>query len=223
MKNKVRILLGFIIFIFILFWYLAGYTGFLLRNVFIVFSGIGLISSLYLINRINIFNKRLSQSLRYILENNFQTGIALSGSDEFSLLSEQCNLVIERINEYDSLRENKIVILNRLLNIFKRNVPSGIIIIDLEFAVMKLNRATQAIFGITQDELTIDSVINLESNTAFNDLYQDVITGKANTIARKVELFLPVLKAKAVVNLKMFAIKDKDEKLNTILCLLMNQ
>jgi len=195
------------------------YRTFLYDDVVIILTGTGIVTLLYLLNRITIFKKKLGFALKHILDNNFQTGISMPGRDELTLLASNFNNAIDRINEYDILRENKIVSLNRLLNAVNRSVENGIMTLDLESSRIKINRTAQDIWGIKQDELSIDSVMKLESNSAFNNLYQEIISGRANTITGDLELFLPILRAKASVKLKMFAIKDKDEKLNTILCI----
>ncbi len=223
MKNKIALLLVLIAVIFLIFWYMGNYyRNALSKDLFILLSGAGIVIALYLLNRITIFNKKCLLALRHILDNNFKTGISMTGNDELTRLADRLNLVIDRINEYDLLRENKIVVFNRLLDILNRNIQAGAMTLDLEAGRIKINRSAQELFGINQDELTIDSVIKLESNSAFNKLYQDIVQGRANTIASNLELFLPILRAKASVNLKMFAIKDKDEKLNAILCLFIN-
>ena len=109
-----------------------------------------------------------------------------------------------------------------LLLTLTSNIQNGIMLLDVKFSRIKINKAAQEIFNISQDELSIDSVIKLESNIKFSKMYEDIIERRANTISADLELFLPILKAKAVVSLKMFAIKDKDEKLNAILCIFRN-
>ena len=219
MRKKINLLFCIVIADFLVFWYLQTHCrDFLQKDLVILIAGFGIVTVLYMFNRFDIFNRKMKLALRHILENNFQTGISMPGHDEFSVMADDFNRAIDRINEYDVLRENKIVGLNRLIGHINRNISSGIMIFDLDSGRIKINRAAQEVLGIRQDDLSIDSVIKLESNNAFNDLYQDVVNGKANTIAADLELSLPILRAKADIKLKMFAIKDKDERLNSVLC-----
>ncbi|MFH2137983.1 MAG: hypothetical protein ABII88_05695 [Candidatus Omnitrophota bacterium] len=220
MKRKITILFTLVILILSVFWYLGFFQiSHGLKEVFVLLAGIGIVVTLYVLGRINIFRKKLALALSHILENNFQTGISMPGKDELSTLSKSFNAAIERINEYDVLRENQIVCLNRIISMLNRNIQNGVMIMDLDSARIKINRAAQEMFGINQDDLSIDSVVKLKSNVEFNKIYQEVVDGRANTISGNFEFFLPVLRAKAGVSMKMFAIKDKDEKLHTIICI----
>ncbi len=220
MRNKIGVLSGIIVALFILLWYLGSkVTHGIYQDAFILLCGVGIILTLYVLDRITIFKKKLQLALTHILENNFRTGISIRGNDECSALARRFNAVTERINEYDRLRETRVDSLNRLTSALNRNIQDGIMILDLDTSRIKINKAAQEIFGIGQDDLSIDSVVKLATNSVFNKLYEDIINRRANTIAEELELFLPVLKAKARINLKMFAIKDKDEKLKSILCI----
>lgn len=219
MKKRLIILFAVLIIIFLTLWYVSNKAVSLLyKDMFVLLAGLGIVISLYMFNRIIIFGKKLRLALRHILENNFNTGISMKGKDEITFLADKFNAVIDRINEFDKLRENKVDTLNRFVAILNRNIQDGIMVLDLSSGRIKINKAAQEIFSISQDELSIDSVIKLEANAQFNKLYQDIINRRANTIAADAELYLPILRAKAAINLKMFAIKDKDEKLNSVLC-----
>ncbi|MFH1460634.1 MAG: hypothetical protein ABIG64_09750 [Candidatus Omnitrophota bacterium] len=220
MKRRMDLLFGILIICFLVLWYLGSENikG-IYKDGFILICGIGIISTLYILNRFVIFKKKISLSLQHILDNNFRTGISMSGSDEISFIADKFNKVINRINEFDLLREHKIDTLNRIITTINRNILDGVMILDMVSARIKINKAAQEIFNISQDDLSIDSVIKLEANSEFNKLYQDIINRRANTIAADLELFLPVLRAKAAISLKMFAIKDKDEQVNSILCI----
>ena len=219
MKRKTNLLFSIVVVFFLVLWYLgAEYGRTALNDVFILLCGGGIVISLYLLNRFIIFRKKLELALRHILENNFKTGISLPGKDEWASLAATFNAAIDRINEYDRLRENRINTLNRLIMTINRSVQNGIMLMDLESGRIKLNKAAQDSFSVNQDELSIDSVIKLESNAEFSKLYADILGRRANTIAADLEFFLPVLRAKAMISLKMFAIKDKDEQLQSVLC-----
>ncbi|MCP4650608.1 MAG: hypothetical protein GY853_11090 [PVC group bacterium] len=220
MKKKITIIFSLATIIFLVIWYIAMYhITSVVNDTLVLLAGLGCIMTLYLLDRINIFKKKLALALKHILENNFQTGMSMSGSDELTGLSSDFNLAIDRINHYDLLRENQIICLNRIISMLNRNIQNGVMILDLDSARIKINRAAQEMFGVNQDDLSIDSVTKLNANSEFNRLYQEIIAGRANTIAGTFELFLPILRAKASVNMKMFAIKDKDEKLDTIICI----
>lgn len=219
MKKKIGVLFSLIVIIFIVFWYIGFYhIKSPLKEIFVLLAGAGTIMSLYVLDRVTIFRKKFSLAMKHIMDNNFQTGISMNGKDEIVSLGERFNGIIDRINDYDMLRENKILCLNRLLNMLNRNIQNGIMILDLDSGRMKINKSAQEMFGINQDDLSIDSVVKLTANTEFNRLYSEVTEGRANTITGSFEFFLPILRAKANVDMKMLGIKDKDEKLHTILC-----
>jgi signal transduction histidine kinase len=221
MKRKFNIFIGIIIAVFAVLWYMdSKYMPILYRDSMVVLCGIGIVAALFLLNRFIIFRKKMDLAISHILENNFRTGISLEGNDEISFLAKRFNAAIDRINEYDRLREHKIGYLNRLITTLSRNIQNGVMILDMETAKIKINKAAQEIFNVGQDELSIDSVIKLQANEKFNNMYQEIVGRRANTIADDLDLYLPILKAKAAVNVKMFAIKDKEEKLNSILCIL---
>ncbi|MBU4305901.1 MAG: hypothetical protein KJ893_09850 [Candidatus Omnitrophica bacterium] len=219
MKRKINILFAVIIAVFLILWYLGSLTmSSAYKDAVVLLAGCGIVCVLYILNRLIIFRKKFELAMRHILENNFQTGISLPGNDEFSFLAQKFNDVVDRINKYDRLREDRVDILNKQLSILNRNIINGVMLLDQQSGRVKINKAAQEVFEVNQDELSIDSVIKLEANSEFNKLYYEIVNRRANTIAADIELFLPVLRAKAAVSLKMFAIKDKDEKLNSILC-----
>jgi len=220
MKRKVNVLFGIIIAIFMVLWYLGSESmPEYYSDSFVILIGLGVITALVIMDRLTIFRKKFDLALKHILDNNFRTGISMKGDDEFAQLAQKFNKAIDRINEYDALREIRVDTINRMLSTLNRNIQNGIMILDIGSSRIKINKAAQEIFNINQDELSIDSVIRLESNTEFRKMYQDIVERRANTIAADLELFLPILRAKAMVSLKMLAIKDKDEKLNSILCI----
>ena len=205
--------------IFVMFWYIGFYHIMSpLKEIFVLLAGVGTIISLYILDRVTIFKKKFSLAVQHIMDNNFQTGISMSGKDEIVTMGEEFNSVVDRINDYDMLRENKILCLNRLTNMINRNIQNGIMILDLDSGRIKINKFAQEMFGVNQDDLSIDSVIKLTANTEFNRLYQQIIEGRSNTITGSFEFFLPILKAKANVEIKMLGIKDNNEELHTILC-----
>ncbi|MDD5746892.1 MAG: hypothetical protein PHO30_06495 [Candidatus Omnitrophica bacterium] len=219
MKRKLDVLFAVLIVIFILFVVLANNdVSFVYRDAFVILAGTGMVITLFILNRLTMFRKKFQLALRHILENNFQTGISMPGKDEMSFLAGRFNAVIDRINSFDRLREDRVDTVNKLLTTLNRTMRDGVMIFDLSSGRIKINKAAQDIFAINQDDLSIDSVVRLESNGQFNALYQDIMSRRSNTIAADVELFLPILRAKAAINLKMFAIKDKDEHLNSVLC-----
>jgi signal transduction histidine kinase len=219
-KRRLNVIFGIIIAIFAAIWYLGSKNMPLFySDSIVILCGMGIVGALFILNRLIIFRKKMDLATTHILENNFQTGISMDGDDEISFLAKRFNAALDRINEYDRLREQRIDYLNRMITILNRNIQNGVMILDVVSSKIKINKAAQDIFGVNQDELSIDSVVKLEANDQFNKMYQEIIGRRANTIAADLELFLPILKAKASVNLKMFAIKDKEEKLNSILCI----
>ncbi len=220
MKRKSNIIFGIIIAALAAIWYICSYnmTSFY-RDSIVVLCGIGIVGALFLLNRFILFRKKMELAISHILENNFKTGISMSGDDEISFLAKRFNIALDRINEYDRLREQRIDYLNRMITTLNRNIQNGVMSLDVVSGKIKINKAAQEIFNVNQDELSIDSVIKLETNEPFNKMYQDIIGRRANTMAADLELYLPILKAKASVSIKMFAIKDKEEKLNSILCI----
>ncbi|MFH1092629.1 MAG: hypothetical protein V1739_00580 [Candidatus Omnitrophota bacterium] len=220
MKREINILFGILVAIFLTIWFVGSeHMPSFYKDSFVLLVGIGIVVALVILDRFIIFKKKLELALRHILENNFHTGISMQGKDEFSALAEKFNKAIDRINEFDVLREHRVDTINRLLLTLNRNIQNGIMLLDINSSRIKINKAAQEIFGISQDELSVDSVIKLEANAEFRKMYHDILERRVNTISADLELFLPILKAKAVVSLKMFSIKDKDEKLNSILCI----
>ena len=223
MKREINIMFGILIAVFLAIWFIGNeYMPSFSKDSFVLLVGIGIVLTLVILDRFIIFRKKFELALRHILENNFRTGVSMQGKDEFSDMAAKFNKAIDRINEFDVLREHRVDMINRLLLTLTRNIQNGIMLMEVQSSRIKINKAAQDIFSISQDELSIDSVIKLESNTEFRKMYNDIIERRANTISADLELFLPILKAKAVVSLKMFAIKDKDEKLNYILCIFLN-
>ena len=223
MKREINILFGILVAIFLAIWFIGSdHMPSLYKDSFVFLVGMGIVAALVILDRFIIFRKKLELALRHILENNFRTGISMQGKDEFSDLAAKFNKAIDRINEFDILREQRVEMINRLLLTMTRNIQNGIMLLDMKSSRIKINKAAQEIFNISQDDLSVDSVIKLESNSEFRKMYNDIIERRANTISADFELFLPILKAKADVSLKMFAIKDKDEKLNSILCVFLN-
>ena len=219
MKREINILFGILVAVFLGIWLLGSeYMPAFSKDSFVVLVGIGIVVALVILDRFIIFRKKFELAIKHILENNFNTGISMQGKDEFSLMAEKFNKAIDRVNEFDKLREHQCDTVNRLLLTLTRNIQNGIMLIDIKSSRIKINKAAQDIFSISQDELSTDSVIKLESNSEFRSMYNDILERRANTVSGDLEMFLPILKAKAVVSLKMFAIKDKDEKLNLILC-----
>ncbi len=223
MKREINILFGILVAVFLAIWFVGSeHMPSFYKDSFVLLVGIGIVVALVILDRFIIFRKKFDLALKHILENNFRTGISMPGKDEFSHLSAKFNKAIDRINEFDKLREHRVDTMNRLLLTLNRNIQNGIMLLDIKSSRIKINKAAQEIFNVSQDELSIDSVIKLESNSEFRKMYNDILERRANTISADLELFLPILKAKAVVSLKMFAIKDKDEKLNSILCIFRN-
>lgn len=223
MKREINILFGILVAIFLAIWFVVNdQLSSFYKDSLVFLVGIGIVIALVILDRFIIFRKKFELALKHILENNFRTGISMQGKDEFSHLAGKFNKAIDRINEFDVLREQRVDVINRLLLTVNRNIQNGLMLLDIKSSRIKINKAAQEIFNISQDELSIDSVIKLESNAEFRKMYYDILERRANTISADLELFLPILKAKAVVSFKMFAIKDKDEKLNSILCVFRN-
>jgi len=220
---KIKLLLGALLGIFVLGWILGtAYPGALPYEVVVVLCGSGIVVTLYVMNRLALYRKKLQLAMRHILDNNFQTGVSADGTDELAQLGRDFNRIVDRMNEYEDLRSKKIFLLTRLIKALTRAVTDAVMVFDLESGRIAINQATQTLFGISQDELSIDSVIRLEANRAFNALYQEVAVGKANTMSGTVEFYLPILRAKAQVSVNLFGIKDTDEKLHTVVCVLAN-
>ncbi len=220
MKKSLNSMYGIIIAAFAAMWFMCSQNmPSLYRDSSIIICGLGIICTLFVLNRFLLFRKKMDLAITHILENNFRTGISMAGDDEITILAKRFNAALDRINEYDRLREHRIDYLNRIMMALNRNIQNGVMIIDIASSKIKINKAAQELFNINQDELSIDSVIKLEPNEQFNKMYQEIIGRRANTIAADLELFLPILKAKAAVSLKMLAIKDKEEELNSILCI----
>jgi len=220
---KIKLLLGVLLGIFVLGWILGtAYPGALPYEVVVVLCGSGIVVTLYVMNRLALYRKKFQLAMRHILDNNFQTGVSADGTDELAQLGRDFNRIVDRMNEYEDLRSKKIFLLTRLIKALTRAVTDAVMVFDLESGRIAINQATQTLFGISQDELSIDSVIRLEANRAFNALYQEVAVGKANTMSGTVEFYLPILRAKAQVSVNLFGIKDTDEKLHTVVCVLAN-
>ena len=220
---KIKLLLGALLGIFVLGWILGtAYPGALPYEVVVVLCGSGIVVTLYVMNRLALYRKKFQLAMRHILDNNFQTGVSADGTDELAQLGRDFNRIVDRMNEYEDLRSKKIFLLTRLIKALTRAVTDAVMVFDLESGRIAINQATQTLFGISQDELSIDSVIRLEANRAFNALYQEVAVGKANTMSGTVEFYLPILRAKAQVSVNLFGIKDTDEKLHTVVCVLAN-
>ena len=195
---KIKLLLGALLGIFVLGWILGtAYPGALPYEVVVVLCGSGIVVTLYVMNRLALYRKKFQLAMRHILDNNFQTGVSADGTDELAQLGRDFNRIVDRMNEYEDLRSKKIFLLTRLIKALTRAVTDAVMVFDLESGRIAINQATQTLFGISQDELSIDSVIRLEANRAFNALYQEVAAGKANTMSGTVEFYLPILRAKA--------------------------
>ncbi len=224
MKNKVRIvvLLWLAVLLFlvlsVLGWFVSDNE--LLRDIFVIVGGGGVLLNLAALNRLVLFEKKLSLALRHLQENNYQTGISLPGVDEPARIARSFNHVVDQINEYDRLRENKVVVLNRLIVTSCRLMSEALMIIDTDAGIITLNPPCQKMFGISRDEVTIGAVSRLSPNAPFNRLYRQILNGTANAAADTIELHLPSQRARAQVNLKMFGIKNKEEELKKILCVL---
>jgi signal transduction histidine kinase len=221
---KLGTLFGVLVGIFLVMWFVGTVYPSAVPYEFVVVScGAGIVITLCLMDRLSIYRQRLRLALRHVLDNNFETGISVDGRDELSQLAGDFNRIIDRLHEYDQLRGKKIFVAGRLIKSLVREISDCVMIFDLEAGRVSLNQATQELFGISQDELSIDSVIRLETNSAFAELYETVISGRANTVSGTIGMYLPILRAMANVTVNLFAIKDPDETLHTVVCLLAKQ
>ena len=86
MKRKLNILFGVMIAIYALMWFM-GSTNMPLfyRDSIVIICGIGIICTLFVLNRLLMFRKKMDLAITHILENNFKTGISMDGDDEIAV------------------------------------------------------------------------------------------------------------------------------------------
>ena len=168
-----------------------GSSRYILSILFLFCAGI--FSLLYLTVRIFAFKRKLVKFLKHLLSGNYEAGI--------------------KTRIYDEQRADKVAVNFRVRELIFNNASRGVIIADIEKEIFQFNPTARSIFDVNQDNFTFDSLKGKESNRSFFELLNAALEQEnKGREERRISIDLPVSKIKKEVDIRIFPLKDRSEK-----------
>jgi two-component system, NtrC family, nitrogen regulation sensor histidine kinase NtrY len=144
----------------------------LLMTVLVLFAAVWI--GLFLSRRITVPIEALSEATREISSGNLDHRVSVRGQDELGLLVTLFNDMAEQLQATTRELEAR----RRYMEIILESIPSGVISVDPDLRINKINRAARTMFGPSSDEVTtLDEIFGEPDLTAIRNLVHSAGTG----------------------------------------------
>ena len=109
---------------------------------------IGIAFSLFLSSRLVRPIKQITEAMRKVSENDYDSKVSISSDDELGALADQYNDMIERLKAYHDLNIGQIISEKQKNEAIIRNIDDGVIVIDTEYKIANINPTAVKFLGI---------------------------------------------------------------------------
>ncbi|MDQ1329418.1 MAG: Histidine kinase, partial [Candidatus Poribacteria bacterium] len=166
---------------------------------------IGIAFSLYLSNRLVRPIKQITEAMRKVSENDYDSKVSISSDDELGALADQYNDMIERLEAYHDLNIGQIISEKQKNEAIIRNIDDGVIVIDTEYKIANINPTAVEIRGIELNVMQGKHFLEVVKNEQlFNYVKQSMESGQPPTI--EVGLNTITIKHRDITQYYMFSI-----------------
>lgn len=112
---------------------------------------IGIASSLFLSDRIVKPLKQITESMKMVSENNYESKIMLTYKDERGDLIDQYNDMIDKLKAYHNMNIEQIISEKQKNEAIIRNIDDGIVVIDTRYNIVNINPTAIKFLDIKSD------------------------------------------------------------------------
>jgi len=195
-------------------------TGFFPLFLFLLFLYVlGVVLWGYLTIRVLRFRRGLVNFLRHVFSGNYQAGVPLGSAipDEINRISDLINKVTGRLRTYDTLRQEKVAVHTRALEIISKQIYEGLIIADIEKKKFTLNPVARVLFGTEHEEMTFSALGDKKNNAQFMELFKKVVEKEKVPQEKTILIELPIGEISKEISVKIFPLKDRTETVKSAL------
>jgi PAS domain-containing protein len=186
------------------------------------FTLIGMGSLIFFTYRLVRFRGRLERFVRQLLNGNYEVGIPTAKGIQDELANQEAllNQLAAQLETYDNLRADRVAVMARMLDAVLRNVPCGIMVVDIKTQTIKVNSPGQALFQLSEEEVPLKAVQNLPENDGFMSLFEGIAAKTQTADEFHGPLKLSSRTEEKTISAKMLPIKGHDENVSFVVILL---
>jgi len=164
----------------------------LLMTVLVLFAAVWI--GLFLSKRITVPIEALSEATREISSGNLNHRVAVTARDELGLLVSLFNDMAEQLQGSAQELESR----RRYMEIILENIPSGVISVDADLRINKINRAASTMFPANgpNQPTTLDEIFSGDDLAAIRQVLHDAQT---TSVTREIAFVAPGRPAHSVV------------------------
>jgi two-component system, NtrC family, nitrogen regulation sensor histidine kinase NtrY len=164
----------------------------LLMTVLVLFAAVWI--GIFLSKRITVPIEALSEATREISSGNLNHRVAVTARDELGLLVSLFNDMAEQLQTSAQELEAR----RRYMEIILENIPSGVISVDADLRINKINRAASTMFPAqgSKQPATLDEIFNGNDLAAIQQVLRDA---QNNSVSREIAFAAPGRPAHGVV------------------------
>lgn len=120
--------------------------------------------------------EKITQVINEVKEGNYGRRVELKTQDEFGLMGEAFNQMIDRLQGFEKLNVNKIMIEKKRMDTLIRKINEGIIGLDAKFNFIFMNPYAKRVLGVGTSPLKGKSALNKsEKYPLFTGLLEDLV------------------------------------------------
>jgi len=185
---------------------------------------IGISFSLFLSNRLVKPITQITEAMKKVSENNYDSKVLVASKDELGGLADQFNVMIERLKAYHDLNIGQIISEKQKNEAIIRSIDDGVIVIDTEYKIANINPTAVKFFGIESNAIQGKHFLEVVKNEQlFSYVKQSIESGQPPTIGE--ELNTLAIKHGDALQYYMFSItpvyqKDSDSDMLGVILLL---
>ena len=148
--------------------------------------GIGLVFSLFLSNLLVRPIGQMMEATKKISEGNYDVEIPIQSSDELGNLTHDFNEMVKKLKAYRDLNIDQIMAEKRRSDAIIRSIDDGILVVDHEFKVTRMNPTAAKALNIEPDRMQNKHFLEVVKNEElFNYVKHSIDTGQSPTIEEK--------------------------------------
>lgn len=115
---------------------------------------------------------KLTEAIERIKKGDYSTRVEIKSNDEFGTLGATFNEMVTRLEEYEKLNFNKVMIEKKRIETMIRKISEGIIGLDSDFNILFINPFAKQVLGLKNQKILRKSAKDISLN---NPLLQAVI------------------------------------------------
>ncbi len=166
----------------------------------------------YLLIRLLRFYSRLKELVKDLREGDFGVSLPQVEKGPLGALLAQLAGAIKRTGEFEKLRQSRVLLYYRALNLLLREIKEPVIWIDTERDFFRLNPEAQRLFEVDQDEYKLSGILNLPDNEVFSTWFKRLIYS-SDVVPEEIacDVALPVSKHSRMLYVKALVVRTGEE------------